>query len=598
MKKIISILVLALLLLHVNVYSQCNPQFTWTSAPTATNLLRVSLTNTTTYPTPSMSFMPSFHINFGDNSTGYIYSTTTHDYATPGIYTVTLYMTALDSINQLIICSDSVTQQVTVSYPPCASTITTLNNGNGSYTFTAVNPANTPNLTYSWNFGDGNTGTGSSVTHVYNTSGNFTVSLQVTGIGCTSTAQTSVTYFNNTSNCDSLHAGFASAISGLTLNLTNTSNMPSSLYPSVTREPFWIFGDGYTSNSFSGLHTYANGGTYTVMLVNSWVDSMTQNVLCVDSFSQQITLTTPPPPNYIAGTIHWDPTTTTDSVYNFKVWLITHDTSANTLTAVDSVNVYPWVNGYTFNNVPNGEYLVKAAPYYATWPLPAYGYVPTYHDSSLYWSGASTIVHTGGTTTGKDIWMQFGTPTTGPGFVGGNISMGAGKGTGTGVPDMLVFLRNNTNNKMIASTYTDANGDYSFSNIAGGSYNVYPEEMNYTTTPSTALDIITGQTSSTGVDFVQTDDEIKPATELGIPSVSKNDGISIYPNPVSDQLFIENKTGSFNQFSIVNTIGQVVKQESLKQGNNKVETLTLGSGIYYIIVNGVDGSRSMKITKK
>lgn len=594
MKKVISILVLAMMLLLENSYSQCNPQFTWASAPTSTNLLRVNFTNTTTYPTPSMSFMPSFHMDFGDNSIGYPYTAATHDYAAPGIYTVTLYMSILDSINQLIVCADSVTQQVTVSYPPCASTISTLNNGNGSYTFTATNPANTSGLTYNWNYGDGNMGTGSVVSHTYNASGTYNITLQVTGSGCTSTAQTTVNYIDTTFNCDSLTAGFNSSINGLTVYFNNASTT----LPNINLESNWLFGDGNTSNALNTSHIYVNPGSYTVTLINSWVDSMTQTTYCMDTISQQIVVTNPIPSNYIAGTIHWDPSATSDSVYNFKVWLIIHDSSANTLTAVDSVNVYPWVNSYTFNNASGGDYLVKAAPYYATWPLPTYGYVPTYHDSSLYWSGASTIVHTGGITTGKDIWMQFGTPTSGPGFVGGNISAGAGKGTGTGVEGLLVFLRNNANGQLVASTYTDANGDYSFDNLATGTYNVYPEEMAYTTTPSSALNITTGQTNSTGIDFVQTDDEIKPATELGISPVSKNDGISIYPNPIADQLFIENKTGRFNLFSIVNTVGQIVKQGSLKQGNNKVETISLGSGIYYIIVNGADGSRSMKITKK
>jgi PKD repeat protein len=403
MKKAISILVLAMLLLHANSYSQCNPQFTWSPAPTATNLLRVGFTNTTTYSTPSMNFMPSFYMDFGDNSIGYPYYSTTHDYAAPGVYTVKLYMTAVDSMTQSIVCADSITQQVTVSYPPCAATITTLNNGNGAYTFTATNPAGTSGLTYNWNYGDGNTGTGSTVSHTYNASGTYNVTLQVTGSGCTSTVQTTVNY-TNTTFCDSLTAGFSSSVNGLTVYFTNTSTTLSN----VNLESNWFFGDGNTSNAFNASHTYANVGSYTVTLINSWVDSMTQTVYCSDSISQQIVVTTPSPLNYITGDIHWNQSTIPDSVAYFNVWLIVHDTTANTLTAVDSVVVYPWVGSYTFNNAASGLYLTKAAPSYGNAPIPAYGFVPTYHDSSLYWSGASTIVHTGGITAGKDIWMQLG----------------------------------------------------------------------------------------------------------------------------------------------------------------------------------------------
>jgi hypothetical protein len=385
-------------------------------------------------------------------------------------------------------------------------------------------------------------------------------------------------------------------------NFTNTSTfVPVS--PTDWASGYVSFGDGsspvWNTPGSSLTHNYPSPGTYFVWLSHEVVDSITNQVICIDTFSQSITITqNPSGANSIAGDIHWDQSTIPDSVAYFKVWLIQHDSTANTLTAVDSVIVYPWTGSYVFNNAASGGYLTKAAPSYGNAPIPAYGFVPTYHDSSLYWSGASTIVHTGGVTYGKDIWMLYGTPTTGPGFIGGNISMGAGKGTGTGVPHMLVFLRNNTNNKMIASVYTNANGDYTFNNIPSGSYNIYPEEMNYVTTPSATLNVTTGQTSTTGVDFVQTDDEIKPATVLGIPAISKNDGISLYPNPVTDQLFIENKTGLFNQFTIVNMLGQMIKQGGLKQGNNKIETTSFGSGIYYIIVHGADGSRSMKVTKK
>lgn len=362
------------------------------------------------------------------------------------------------------------------------------------------------------------------------------------------------------------------------------------------------FGDNTPYSYFYNdvYHNYAAPGTYTLSVVKTVYDSLNNNAItCTDSVTYQVNVSSNPAgANSITGTIHWDQSLIPDSVAYFKVWLIQHDATANTLTAVTSANVYPWVASYVFNNVASGDYLVKAAPSYGNGPIPSYGFVPTYHDSSLYWNGAATISHTGGSTVGKDIWVKMGTPTTGPGFVGGNISAGAGKGTGTGVPDMLVFLRNHANNKMIAATYTDNNGDFAFSNLPNGSYNVYPEEMSYVTTPSSVINVAAGQTSNSGVDFVQTDDEILPASVLGITTVSKNDGISIYPNPVTNQLFIDNKNGAFNQVTLVNTLGQVIKKESIRKGVNQIATSDLGSGIYYVIINGTNGARSMKITKK
>src|SRR5207244_8837568 len=47
-------------------------------------------------------------------------------------------------------------------------------------TFTATTTGGTSPYTYTWNFGDGNTGTGNPVSHTYTTGGQFTVIENVT----------------------------------------------------------------------------------------------------------------------------------------------------------------------------------------------------------------------------------------------------------------------------------------------------------------------------------------------------------------------------------------------------------------------------------
>ncbi|RYZ44722.1 MAG: PKD domain-containing protein, partial [Sphingobacteriales bacterium] len=574
--------------------AQCNAQFNWAQAPQNNNLLRVAFTNTSTAGGSGMQVRT---IHFGDGTPTQSYNgTQSHNYSAPGTYSVIVGINKTDSITPANNCHDSITSTVTVSYPTCGTSITTVNNGSGSYTFTANTPAGTSGMTYTWNFGDGNYGSGNTVTHTYSSGGSYNVMLQAVGSGCTYGNQTNVFYLNSTINCDSLSANFTTAINGLQVQFYNTSTPVNFTQLSVSNESEWFFGDGGTANSIYPSHNYSAPGTYTVTMVNHWVDSFAGTQFCVDTTIQQVTVNFPVGPNVISGTIHWNNPSSTDSISSFKVWLIEHDASANTLTAVDSDMVYSWNAHYAFNGPAVGSYLVKAAPVFVG-AVSAYGVVPTYHDSSLYWSGASAVSHLAGATTGKDIWMRNGTITAGPGFVGGNISSGAGKGTGTGVPGLLVFLRNSVTNKLVSSAYTDANGDYSFSNIAIGSYNVYPEAMSYATTPSAALSVTAGQTSNTGVDFVQTEDQIIPKG-LGIAAITKDDGISIYPNPASDVLVIENKAGKFNQVSIVNTLGQVVKKQKIFKGNNKVEITNMNSGLYYVIISGNEGARSVKISKK
>jgi PKD repeat protein len=84
--------------------------------------------------------------------------------------------------------------------PPVAGTVTASPTGNAlmgatNVTFTASgasDPDGDP-LTYSWNFGDGSTGSGASASHVYNTAGSFTVQLTVTAKEKSASASSSIT---------------------------------------------------------------------------------------------------------------------------------------------------------------------------------------------------------------------------------------------------------------------------------------------------------------------------------------------------------------------------------------------------------------------
>jgi len=598
----------------------------------------------------------------------------------------------IDSNTMAVICTDTAYQQVVINYSPCASSISTTNNGGGSYTFTATNLSGTAGLSYSWYFGDGSTGTGSPITHSYASSGNNYVTLTTTGSGCTSTVSTWVNYIDSTINCDSLHANFIPNIAGLSVGFANNSTFNYNLaslnvfsiadwyfgdgssqlaaqygyhvyaaagtynvtmvnkwkdtttgqlycvdtfvYPitltvptvscdslsasfttsisgptvyftntstylgnNVSNQSDWYFGDGGSqTGSYGGAsHTYASPGTYTVFMLNRWVDSFTNQLYCTDSVAMQVTVSNI---NYIGGYIQLD-----SSVYNpsysdsFKIWLITYDSSANSLTAVDSVYSSGYFPYYQFDNKPAGDYLVKAA--FLGQAVGATGFVPTYHLSSIYWGSATNIAHSGGITSGKDIIMQTGTVTSGPGFVGGNISMGAGKGTGTGVAGMQVYLRG-ANNVLVASSVTDDDGNFSFSNIPVGAYNVYPEAMNYNTTPYNTINVSASQSHVTSIDFEQKNNLIYPkgSGTTGISNVTKADGLHIYPNPAKTQLFIENNNNLFNTVHIVNTLGQTIQQNKLVNGINKIGLTNINSGIYYLLISGPEGSRSQKIIKE
>lgn len=119
-------------------------------------------------------------------------------------------------------------------------------------------------LIYTWNFGDGTTATGATVTHIYKRGGIYTAELTVTdarGTFC-STAKDTVTVKINKSPV---------AIVGE--NLACCAYQDSLFDGSASYDPdgdqlnySWDFGDGESAQGAKVSHIYKNSGTYTVSL--------------------------------------------------------------------------------------------------------------------------------------------------------------------------------------------------------------------------------------------------------------------------------------------------------------------------------------------
>ncbi len=115
-------------------------------------------------------------------------------------------------------------------------------------------PNVSPAYTLSWNFGDGQTGTGDNLTHTYNTYGHFDVNVTVTdSYGCYASAS----YPNMISI-----AAIVPRYNAPSAVCKNSSTAFRSLMGQINCQ--WNFGDGSpVSNSPTAYHTYTTAGTYT-----------------------------------------------------------------------------------------------------------------------------------------------------------------------------------------------------------------------------------------------------------------------------------------------------------------------------------------------
>lgn len=589
MKK--ALLSLLMVLFVSIVYSQtCTPSFTVSqNAPYNNQLLRVQISSTT----PSTTHVRNYEVHWGDGqvSNTLHYPTTLHNYATTGTYTIKVILTLIDSTQSTVFCKDSATQNISLTLSPCATSVSANVNtqNNGQVTFTANTPANTPNMTYIWQYGDGTTDTttNATISHTYSHSGGFQVKLIATNGNCTYTNN----YFVNVLNgCG--QANFT-AYTNLGLNVSFISS--SSFLLNYPQYNYWIFGDGSTSATNgppSINHLYSGPGTYNVTLVTTWVDSANQySVYCKDTITKSITVTGS---SIISGYIYTD--TSIISQPAFKVWLITYDSSTQILSAVDSLllpsNNLGWTQ-YTFTNVPSDTYRVKAA--ITNGPTSGTGYVPTYHDSDLLWNNANIISHVTGNTTYRNILMQHGTVTSGPGFVGGDVTQGANKGTANGIPDMPVYIVD-MNDQLLSYSTTDGSGNFSFSNIPTGTYRIYPEQLGYTTTPATV--IITNTNSSFNNIYFERSHTNKTITPIpvSIKNVNSISGlVALYPNPASKEVSIKWDGNESANIILSDVTGkQIMTDITIANSIKRLDISKLNNGLYFVTIE----SKGQKLTQK
>ena len=115
---------------------------------------------------------------------------------------------------------------------------------------------------YQWSFGDNTTSTLADPEHTYNSFGNFTVQLVVTGAnGCTDTLRKS-NFIKITAAVVTLKNLADSGCAPFTKKFTSATN---SLDPVASY--LWDFGDGNISTDVSPVHTFNAAGTYPITVI-------------------------------------------------------------------------------------------------------------------------------------------------------------------------------------------------------------------------------------------------------------------------------------------------------------------------------------------
>ncbi len=262
-----------------------------------------------------------------------------------------------------------------------------------------------------------------------------------------------------------------------------------------------------------------------------------------------------------------------------RVYLI--EQNQGVLWAADSVDLDS-NNMYTFNNVCNGTYYVKAAL------LPNHNfisfYIPTYYDSAALWSGATAVVVNNASLYSLDFSLLSGINLGGPGFVAGIISQGANRGEGDPIVGAFVVAYN-ADGTVAGFSKTDETGSYNIDNLALGSYKVYVDVLNKTSYPH-EITLSTATPEAPERNFEVTGDIVRPIAPTGISDLTTN-SFDVYPNPTEGLVSIQTGEFQLNSIQVINVLGERVRSfNNLNKGLIEVNLDGLAAGSYILELNG------------
>ncbi|TAE54587.1 MAG: PKD domain-containing protein [Bacteroidetes bacterium] len=207
----------------------------------------------------------SYSWSFGDGNTS-TDPAPIHPYTSAGTYTVCLALSDPQTA-----CVDSFCTQVVVqSASGCSAYYYAYPTGNNSVQFLTDTSTYSPNLSYVWDFGDGNFGTGPNPAHTYAQSGLY--------LACLTVSDSATGCYDNFCNHVSVGSNCFASFSATPLAGNDMQFVADTFLVSSTATFTWDFGDGGTGAGLTATHSYAAPGLYTVCLTVS--DSLSG---CVNS---------------------------------------------------------------------------------------------------------------------------------------------------------------------------------------------------------------------------------------------------------------------------------------------------------------------------
>jgi PKD repeat protein len=555
---------------------ECEADFDYTYVPTTP--IHIQFTDMSTGE-PNHWFW-----DFGDGSTS-TEQNPVHPYPESGTYEVCLIIIHDDSLNY---CTDTICKEIYIPDTVACEAIFDWTVNPDFPPEVSFTDLSTGNITdWEWNFGDGNTSTEQNPVHVFPATGEYLVCLNVFNAdsiaSCFHFICKTIEIPDNM-NCIAEFEFMADSSSSIMNHFTFVDE--SNSYPDHW---VWDFGDGTISHEQHPVHVYAEPGLYEVKL-NSWNSNFPT---CNDERTKLVQT-----PSYyklggqaFIGNI---PINNPAHAGDTGIAILYRQQSNMGLVAVDT-NLFTEYGYYWFNDMMELPYVIKVG---LTEGSEHYeDVIPTYFPEMMIWQQADIMMLDEDHFESHTMLMELHGTENGIGNIKGRIVDDLSrdlrrKGNYNKVPVILT----NMSSQPLAWTRSNGSGQFSFNNLAYGTYKVYADITGlYSMPEEVTLD----------EDFPNADSiyiQMSPAPLIGISEAEAPafDILTLYPNPADQaiNLMISSEPTTGIEMMVYNQLGQQMLRESrlLYKGGNKLEIniSSLPESIYFLRLQGSNGTPLMR----
>ena len=245
---------------------------------------------------------------------------------------------------------------------------------------------------------------------------------------------------------------------------------------------------------------------------------------------------------------------------------------------------------YSITGLQAGSYLVAVEPDSLLYPLA----LKTYYSSKTKWSDADTITAYCDSVKEIDFSISEMAPLNGIGTITGKVLTRInGKRTADPVSGVNLSLQQMPSNKVVAQTYSDAEGNFIFTKVPKGQFKIYVDIPGLGMVNTYTVEITDKDTLADNkvfyVDSTGTIDIVAPSSVAPLMSIATN--AKVYPNP-----YLNNTNIAFDmmqagnvQIEVINLLGKrvaMLENKTLSAGKHlypfSAKALGEAAGVYFV----------------